>query len=45
MSVINTNIPDELDKKLRIKAAERFGGKKGSLTKAIVEAIEDWLSK
>jgi hypothetical protein len=38
-------IPDELDKRLRVKVAQKYGGKKGALGEAIGEAIELWLEK
>jgi hypothetical protein len=36
-------LPDDLEKKLRDKAAAKFGFKKGSLSKAVAEAIKKWL--
>ena len=36
---------DDIEDKLRKKASEKFKYKKGSISKAIEEAIEDWLSK
>jgi hypothetical protein len=41
MGRINVELSDELEKKLRIKTIERFGGKKGDLSKAIVEAVKN----
>jgi hypothetical protein len=38
-------ISDELEKKLRIKTIERFGGKKGDLSRAVEEAIKMWITK
>jgi len=38
-------IPDELDKRLRVEIAKRMGGRKGDLTKAVIEALELWLKK
>jgi len=38
-------LPDELDRRLRIKVAEKYGGKKGALGEAIRESIELWLKK
>ncbi len=38
-------IPDELDKRLRVKVAQKYGGKKGALGEAIRKAIELWLEK
>jgi hypothetical protein len=45
MGRIDAVIPDELEKKLRMKAVERFGGKKGSLTEALEAAIEKWVNE
>jgi hypothetical protein len=45
MGRISVAISDELEKALRFKTIERFGGKKGDLSKAVKEAIETWISK
>ena len=45
MGRISVDLPDELEKKLRIKTVERFGGKKGDLSKAVEEAIRTWITK
>ena len=42
---ISVILSDELEKSLRFKTIERFGGKKGDLSKAVEEAIETWVSK
>lgn len=42
MGRIDAVIGDDLEKRVRMKAVERFGGKKGSLTEAIEEALEQW---
>jgi hypothetical protein len=42
---INVDITDDLEKQLRIKTVERFGGKKGDLSKAVQEAIKTWIDK
>jgi len=42
---INVDISDELEKQLRLKTVEIFGGKKGDLSKAVQEAVRIWLSK
>jgi hypothetical protein len=39
------DLPDELEKKLRFKTIERFGGKKGDLSKAVNEAVSTWINK
>ena len=45
MGRINIDMPEELEKQLRIKTVERFGGKKGDLSKAIQEAVKIWINK
>jgi len=45
MGRICVEIPDELEKNLRFKTIERFGGKKGDLSKAVEEAIKTWVTK
>ena len=37
-------LPDELEKELRLKTLEVFGGKKGDLSRAIEEAIKTWIA-
>ena len=43
MGRISVEISDTLEKKLRFKTIERFGGKKGDLSKAVEEAVEKWV--
>jgi hypothetical protein len=45
MGRISVSISDELEKELRFKTIERFGGKKGDLSKAVEEAIKTWIGK
>jgi hypothetical protein len=45
MGRISVDLSDELEKKLRFKTIERFGGKKGDLSRAVEEAIKTWISK
>ncbi len=45
MGRINIDIPDELEKQLRLKTVEKFGGKKGDLSRAVQEAIQTWTNK
>jgi hypothetical protein len=45
MGRISVEIPDELEKDLRFKTIERFGGKKGDLSRAVQEAIKTWVAK
>ena len=40
---INVDISDELEKQLRLKTVEQFGGKKGDLSKAVQEAVRTWI--
>ena len=43
MGRIGVDMPNELEKKLRLKTIERFGGKKGDLSKAVEEAVKTWV--
>jgi hypothetical protein len=45
MGRICVELPDELEKQLRFKTIERFGGKKGDLSKAVEEAVRTWTCK
>jgi len=45
MGRVNAIIPDEVEKRLRIKATEKFLGKKGALGLAVTEAVELWLKQ
>ncbi len=45
MGRISVDLPDELEKQLRLQTVEKFGGKKGDLSRAVEEAIKTWLSK
>jgi len=45
MGRISVALSDELEKKLRLKTIERFGGRKGDLSKAVEEAVETWIAK
>lgn len=45
MGRISVDIPDELEKQLRLQTVERFGGKKGDLSRAIEEAVKTWIAK
>ena len=45
MGRISVDLPGELEKQLRLKTVERFGGKKGDLSKAVEEAIRTWIVK
>jgi hypothetical protein len=45
MGRITVELSDELEKKLRFKTVEKFGGKKGDLSKAVEEAVKTWVAK
>lgn len=45
MGRISVDLPDELEKQLRLKTVEKFGGKKGDLTRAVEEAVKTWIAK
>jgi hypothetical protein len=45
MGRVSVELSDELEKKLRFKTIERFGGKKGDLSKAVAEAVKIWVAK
>jgi len=38
-------LSDQLEKQLRLKTIERFGGKKGDLTRAVEEAVKTWITR
>jgi hypothetical protein len=38
-------ISDDLERRLRLEAVKRLGGKKGALSAAIEDSLEDWLKK
>jgi uncharacterized protein YjbJ (UPF0337 family) len=38
-------LPDGVEDELRKKAAERYGNRKGNISKAIEDAVTDWLKK
>jgi len=41
---ISAILSDELEKELRLKSLEVFGGKKGDLSRAVEEAIKTWVT-
>jgi len=45
MGRISVELSDDLEKKLRFKTIERFGGKKGDLSRAVEEAVRTWVAK
>ena len=44
MGRISVALPDELEKELRFKTIERFGGRKGDLSRAVEEAVKTWVA-
>ena len=45
MGRICVDLSSELERKLRISAIDRFGGKKGDLSRAVEEAVSAWVVK
>ena len=45
MGRISVELSDELEKELRLKTIEEYGGRKGDLTKAVEEAVKTWVAK
>lgn len=45
MARITIDIPDELDEQFRETVFNKFGMKKGNLTMAIEEALNNWIEK
>ena len=45
MGRVSVDLPDELEKQLRLKTVEKFGGKKGDLSRAVEEAVKTWVTK
>ena len=43
MGRINIILSDELENKLRMEVGKRMGVKRGNLTDAITEALEEWI--
>jgi hypothetical protein len=43
MGRVSVLLSDELEKKLRFKTIERFGGRKGDLSKAVEDAVKTWV--
>jgi hypothetical protein len=43
MGRISVYLSDELEKRLRFKTIEKFGGRKGDLSKAVEEAVKTWV--
>ena len=45
MGRLDLNIDDKLEKQFRAAVYHKKGMKKGNLTSAVEEAIEDWIEK
>ena len=45
MGRICVELSSELEKRLRIGTIERFGGKKGDLSRSVEEAVKTWVAK
>jgi hypothetical protein len=45
MGRIDVILPDRLEKELRMEVGRRMGVKRGNLTDAIKEAIEEWIKR
>jgi hypothetical protein len=45
MGRITISLPDKLEKELRFRTIERFGGRKGDLSKSVEEAVKKWLEE
>ena len=43
--VLYARIDSDLERKLRIKIAKKYGGQKGALRRALEEAIRLWLEE
>jgi len=41
---ISVYLSDVLEKELRFKTIERFGGRKGDLSRAVEEAVKTWVA-
>ena len=45
MGKMTAILPDELEERFRQEVGKRFGAKKGTITKAFIEAVELWIGK
>ncbi|HEV2119339.1 MAG TPA: hypothetical protein VGS11_04450 [Candidatus Bathyarchaeia archaeon] len=43
MGRLDVLIADELEREFRIRVAERLGGTRGAISKAVAEAIKLWM--
>jgi hypothetical protein len=45
MPQLNVTIPEDLNKKVRDKAGQKFGAAKNSITLGVIEALTEWVNK
>jgi hypothetical protein len=45
MGRIDIILPDELEKRFREEIFKKYGMKKGNITMAVEEAVQDWVKK
>jgi hypothetical protein len=45
MGKISVSLPNNLEERVRQKAIKEFGIRKGYLSKAVIKALESWLSE
>jgi hypothetical protein len=45
MGKISVSLPNKLEERVRQKAIKEFGIRKGYLSKAVIKALELWLSE
>ncbi|MGD0424092.1 MAG: hypothetical protein ABSA92_11630 [Candidatus Bathyarchaeia archaeon] len=45
MGRLDVDVEDKLEQRLRMAVLKKYGGRKGDLKKAVVDAIEKWLEK
>jgi len=45
MGRITAILSDDLERALRLKTLEVFGGKKGDLSRAVEEAVKEWVTQ
>ena len=45
MGKITIMLPDKVERELRVRVAEKYGGKKGALGEAIADAVSKWLKE
>jgi len=43
MAKMSVLIPDDVEKRFRIKVLEKLGTKKGALSEAVADAMEKWI--